>query len=199
MGDCYLRKNRDRPTNPYLWRMDFNTVKALHIIFVVSWFAGLFYIVRLFIYHTEAQQREEPARSILSEQFIVMQKRLWWIITTPAMVLTVVFGTWMLALNWPYYQLAGWMHLKLGFVAVLLFYHFVCQKLMRELARGRFRWSSNILRLWNELATLVLVAIAFLVSLKNQLNWIWGTLAFFAVAVGLMILIKLYKRFRQQS
>lgn len=179
--------------------MDFNTVKALHIIFVVSWFAGLFYIVRLFIYHTEAQIRDEPARTILSEQFIIMQKRLWWIITTPAMILSLVFGTWMLALNWPYYAIAGWMHLKIGFVVVLLIYHFVCQRLMSELAQGRFRWTSNVLRIWNEVATLVLVAIAFLVSMKNQLNWIWGTVSFFAVAIGLMILIKLYKRIRQQS
>lgn len=177
--------------------MDFNTVKALHIIFVVSWFAGLFYIVRLYIYHTEAQQREEPARSILSEQFIVMQKRLWWIITTPAMVLTIVFGTWMYALNWTYYSVAGWMHLKLGFVALLLIYHFVCQRLMFEMARGRFRWTSNVLRLWNEVATLALVAIVFLVTLKNELNWIWGTVGFFAVAIGLMVLIKIYKRFRK--
>lgn len=179
--------------------MNFDTVKALHIIFVVSWFAGLFYIVRLFIYHTEAQKREEPAKSILSEQFVIMQKRLWWIITTPAMVLSIIFGTWMLVLNWPYYAIAGWMHLKLCFVVALLIYHFVCQRLMRELAQGKFRWSSNALRIWNEVATLVLVAIAFLVSMKNQLNWIWGTIAFFAVAIGLMLLIKLYKRFRQQS
>ena len=184
---------------PIFTTMNFDTVKALHIIFVVSWFAGLFYIVRLFIYHTEAQKREEPAKSILSEQFVIMQKRLWWIITTPAMVLSIVFGTWMLVLNWSYYAIAGWMHLKLGFVGVLLIYHFVCQRLMRELAQGKFRWSSSVLRIWNEVATLVLVAIAFLVSMKNQLNWIWGTVAFFAVAIGLMILIKLYKRFRHQS
>jgi uncharacterized integral membrane protein (TIGR00701 family) len=71
--------------------MDFNAVKALHIIFVVSWFAGLFYIVRLFIYHTEAQEKEEVAKKILSDQYQIMEKKLWWIITTPAMVLTVVF------------------------------------------------------------------------------------------------------------
>lgn len=179
--------------------MDFITVKALHIIFVVSWFAGLFYIVRLFIYHTEAQQKEEPARSILSEQFVLMEKRLWWIITTPAMILTVVFGTWMIVLNPEYYLSAGWMHIKLGFVAMLLVYHFVCQRLMLELARGKFRWRSGVLRMWNEVATLALVAIVFLVTVKNQLNWIWGTVGFFAVAIGLMVLIKLYKRLRERS
>ena len=107
--------------------MDFNTLKALHIIFVVSWFAGLFYIVRLFIYHTEAQNRQGEAKKILSDQFEIMEKRLWWIITTPAMILSIIFGAWMLLLI-PAYLEANWMHAKLGFVMLLLIYHFVCQR-----------------------------------------------------------------------
>lgn len=176
--------------------MSYDTVKALHIIFVVSWFAGLFYIVRLFIYHTEAQAKDEPAKQILSEQFMIMEKKLWWIITTPAMFLTLIFGVWMLVLN-PGLLQQPWMHLKLSFVALLLVYHFVCQRIMRRLAKNIFTWKSNGLRLWNELATLCLVAIVFLVVLKNSLNWIWGTIGFFAVAVGLMIAIKIYKRMRK--
>ncbi len=176
--------------------MSYDTVKALHIIFVVSWFAGLFYIVRLFIYHTEAQAKNEPAKQILSEQFMIMEKKLWWIITTPAMFLTLIFGVWMLVLN-PGLLQQPWMHLKLSFVALLLVYHFVCQRIMRRLAKNIFTWKSNGLRLWNELATLCLVAIVFLVVLKNSLNWIWGTIGFFAVAVGLMIAIKIYKRMRK--
>jgi protoporphyrinogen IX oxidase len=181
----------------YLYPMDFNVVKALHIIFVVSWFAGLFYIVRLFIYHTEAQQREETERRVLSEQFEIMEKKLWWIITTPAMVLTLLFGTWMILLNPEYYLQVGWMHLKLGFVALLLVYHFVCQKIMNDLKKGQFNWKSNGLRIWNEVATLALVAIVFLVVMKDSLNWIKGTVGFFAVAIGLMIGIKIYKRLRK--
>lgn len=177
--------------------MDINTVKALHIIFVVSWFAGLFYIVRLFIYHTEAQQKDEISRKILSEQFEVMEKKLWWIITTPAMVLTLIFGIWMLLINPTYYFLAPWMHLKLGFVGLLLVYHFVCQKIMNDLKKGLFKWKSNGLRIWNEVATLALVAIVFLVVMKDSLNWIKGTIGFFAVAIGLMMGIKLYKRLRK--
>lgn len=177
--------------------MDINTVKALHIIFVVSWFAGLFYIVRLFIYHTEAQQKSEVEKEILSTQFIEMEKKLWWIITTPAMVLTIVFGTWMILLNPDYYLQAAWMHVKLGFVMLLLVYHFVCQKIMVDLKNGKFNWKSNGLRLWNELATLALVAIVFIVVLKNELTWWKGTVGFFAVAIGLMLLIKLYKRIRK--
>jgi putative membrane protein len=91
-------------------------LKALHIIFMVSWFAGLFYMVRLFIYHVEAQKKEATERDILSKQFVIMEKKLWWIITTPAMILTVVFGTWMLILNWDYYKVSSWMHIKLLFV-----------------------------------------------------------------------------------
>ncbi len=183
--------------------MDFNAVKALHIIFVVSWFAGLFYIVRLFIYHTEAQNKEEPIKTALSEQFEVMEKRLWWIITTPAMILTIVFGTWMLfhpkGPGIDYYMSAGWMHIKLSFVVILLVYHFVCQSIMIKMTKGKFSWSSSLLRLWNELATLCLVAIVFLVTMKHSLDWITATVAFFAVAIGLMILIKLYKRIREKQ
>ncbi|MEY4602972.1 MAG: hypothetical protein RIT43_264 [Bacteroidota bacterium] len=177
--------------------MDFDVVKALHIIFVVSWFAGLFYMVRLFIYHTEAQVRTESERRILSEQFELMEKKLWWIITTPAMVLTVIFGTWMILLNAEYYLSQGWMHLKLGFVVVLLIYHFLCQKIMNDLRKGRFNWSSNGLRVWNEVATLILVAVVFLVVMKDSLNWIKGTVGFFAVAIALMLGIKMYKLLRK--
>lgn len=177
--------------------MDINTVKALHIIFVVSWFAGLFYIVRLFIYHTEAQEKEAVTRKILSEQFEVMEKKLWWIITTPAMVLTLIFGIWMLFLNPTYYLSAQWMHLKLAFVGMLLIYHFVCQKIMNDMKKGIFNWKSNGLRIWNEVATLALVAIVFLVVMKDSFNWIKGTIGFFAVAIGLMLGIKMYKRLRK--
>jgi putative membrane protein len=179
--------------------MDFATIKALHIIFVVSWFAGLFYIVRLFIYHVEAQEKKEVERTILTKQFEIMEYRLWWIITTPAMVLALFFGTWMILLNYGYYLSQPWMHIKLGFVFVLLVYHFVCQKIMIDMKKGQYKWKSNGLRIWNELATLVLVAVVFLVSLKNELSWIKGTIGFFAVAMVLMLLIKLYKRVRTKQ
>jgi len=177
--------------------MDINAVRALHIIFVVSWFAGLFYIVRLFIYHTEAQEKEEVAKKILSDQYQIMEKKLWWIITTPAMVLTIVFGTWMVLINPDYYLQAGWFQIKLAFIVLLLVYHFTCQKIMNDLKKGVFKWKSNGLRIWNEVATLALVAIVFLVELQDNLNWIKGTLGFFGVAIGLMIGIKIYKKSRK--
>lgn len=181
--------------------MDFQTysvIKSLHIIFMVSWFAGLFYMIRLFIYHTEAQEKPDAEKKILSEQFVVMEKKLWWIITTPAMILTVLFGTWMLVLNQGLMKIS-WMQIKLSFVVLLLIYHFVSQAWMFEMHRGEFKHSSGKLRIWNETATLCLVAIVFLVITKGALSWWKATLAFFAVAIGLMLLIKLYKRISNRN
>lgn len=178
--------------------MSYEALKSLHIIFMVSWFAGLFYIVRLYIYHTEAQNRNETERNVLSSQFEVMEAKLWWIITTPAMLLTIVFGTLMLLDKQHAFLIyQGWMHIKLAFVVVLLFYHFVCQRMLFQLKKGIFNWTSNQLRMWNELATLVLVAVVFLVELQHSLNWITATLTFFGVAMGLMLGIRFYKKIRK--
>ena len=177
--------------------MDYQVVKALHIIFVVSWFAGLFYIVRLFVYHVEALKEDEPRQSILAEQYKIMQRRLWWIITTPSMIFTLLFGIWMLFLN-PSLLKEGWMHLKLGFIVLLLLYHASCQVIMLRLSSSTTTaLSSTKLRLWNEVATLFLVAIVFIVVLKSNLNWIYGTVGFFATGILLMLGIKAYKRLRK--
>jgi putative membrane protein len=176
---------------------NYDFIKALHLIFVVSWFAGLFYMVRLFIYFREATDKSSPEKEILQQQFVIMMQRLWWIITTPAMALTVFFGVWMIALNPSYLLKAPWMHLKLSFVVLLLVYHFYSQKLLRNCERGTLSWSSGQLRLWNEVATLFLVSIVFIVVLKGQLGWISGTVGFFAVGILLMLGIKLYKKLRK--
>lgn len=178
--------------------MNFDTIKALHIIFVISWFAGLLYIVRLFIYHREAQEKGEEAKKVLSAQFEIMEKRLWWIITTPAMVLSLIFGIWML-FEHSFLIKMPWMHIKLTFIAVLLFYHFMCQRILNQFKKGIFNWSSNQLRLWNELATLCLVAVVFIVIKKQTMSWLYGTIGFFAVAIGLMLLFKIYKRIRTKN
>ncbi|MES2557068.1 MAG: protoporphyrinogen oxidase HemJ [Bacteroidota bacterium] len=175
----------------------YDVFKALHIIFVVSWFAGLFYIVRLFIYHTEANQKPEVEKEILQRAFNVMQWRLWYIITTPAMILTIVFGTLMLWVN-PGLLYSHWMQLKLVFVGILLVYHFISQGIMNRLKNGDSKWTSGHLRIWNEVATLLLVAIVFLVIKKDTLSWTGGIIGFFGVGIGLMMGIKLYKRLRKK-
>ncbi len=173
-------------------------VLAIHIIFVVSWMAGLFYIVRLFIYHTEANEKPEPDRTILQKQFVVMESKLWNIITTPAMILAVAAGMRMLQLN-PSLLKTDWMWVKLAFVAGLLIYHFICQNMISQLKRGRFWMTSTQLRLWNELATIFLVAIVFTVILKSAIDWIYGLLGLVAFAAIIMIAVKIYKNQREKS
>lgn len=157
--------------------------------------AGLFYIVRLFIYHIEANDKTELERNILRPQYELMESRLWNVITTPAMVLSVLAGAYMLYLN-PYLFEMNWMWVKIGFVIALLAYHFICQRILHQLKEGVFKWTSMQLRMWNEVATLLLFAIVFVVILKSALNWIYGLLGLFLIMVLLMIGIKAYKRYR---
>jgi putative membrane protein len=175
----------------------YDIFKSLHIVFVVSWFAGLFYMVRLFVYHTESNQRPETEKRILQEQFTIMQRRLWYVITTPAMILTVLFGTLMLIAN-PVLLQFPWMHIKLTFVAILLVYHFICQGIMYRLQHGSSRWTSMHLRIWNEVATLLLVGIVFLVIMRDTLSMVGGVVGFFGTGIALMLGIRLYKKLRQK-
>ena len=176
--------------------MDYLNLKALHIIFVITWFAGLFYVVRLFIYHSEALQKQEPEKSILSNQLGLMTRKLWYIITWPSAFITIIIGTSLL-ISQPEWLQMPFMHIKLGFVVLLLAYHFGCHLLFLQLQKGQAKYSSTQLRIFNELATLILFAIVFLIVLKNELSWIWGTLGLISFGVILMIAIKIYKRFRK--
>ncbi|SEN59179.1 putative membrane protein [bacterium A37T11] len=177
--------------------MFFLYAKAIHIIFVICWMAGLFYMVRLFIYHTEAKQRLDAEYRLLHNQFVMMEKKLWWVITTPSMYLAVLAGLAMLY-DTPALLHAPWMHVKLTFVLGLLVYHFICQRIMGKLTRNESNWTSIKLRLWNELATLLLFAIVFTVVLKSAINWIYGVFGLMVFAVMLMLAVKLYKRFREK-
>lgn len=178
--------------------MDFLYVKSLHIIFVVTWFAGLFYIVRLFIYHAEAEKKEEPAKEILQTQYKLMEKRLWYIITWPSAVLASIFAFWMLIEN-PVYLEMPWMHVKLSFVLALYFYHGKCHSMYKQLQRDEVKYSSLKLRIWNEVATIILFAVVFLVVLKNAINWIWGVVGIIMVSVLLMMSVRLYKKIRAKK
>lgn len=178
--------------------MEFEYLKALHIIFIVTWFAGLFYIVRLFIYQTEAMERPENERQILKPQLDLMTARLWYIITWPSAVLTLIFGTAVLYYRWGYLEL-GFMQAKLVFVVLLYFYHGFCHILFKELQVGRTRWTSMQLRLWNEVSTLLLFAIVFLIVLKSAIGMVYGLLGLIGLGIILMIATKIYKSYRKKS
>lgn len=171
----------------------YSYIKALHIIFIVTWFSGLFYIVRLFIYNTEANEKPEPERSILQRQFSIMIKRLWFGITWPSAILTLIFGPWIMIMLG---TVPTWLAIKLGFVIGLYAYHFTLQAIYTQQKKGVFRYTSQQLRIWNEVATIFLVAIVMLVVVKQSMSWIWGLIGLFAFVILLVSAIRIYKIIR---
>jgi len=176
----------------------YNYIKSLHLIFVVTWFAGLFYIPRLFINHIEAHAKPSPDKEILTTQLKLMTKRLWYIITWPSAVLCVLFAIWLLLLM-PGWLQQPWMHLKLGFVFLLLLYHLKSHQIFKQLQRDDVKYTSNFMRIWNEVTTIILFAVVFLVVLKDTFNWIYGVVGIIALGILLMLGIRLYKRIRDKN
>ncbi|MGX1928233.1 CopD family protein [Flagellimonas sp. 2504JD4-2] len=176
----------------------YNYIKSLHLIFVVTWFAGLFYIPRLFIYHIEAWQKPSPEKEILSTQLKLMTRRLWYIITWPSAILCTIFAIWLLVLM-PGWLQQPWMHVKLAFVGLLFIYHLKCHQIFKQLQRDEVKYTSRFMRIWNEGATLILFAVVFLVILKNAFNWIYGVVGILVLAILLMLGIRLYKRIRDKN
>ena len=177
--------------------MDYLYVKALHIIFVVTWFAGLFYIPRLFIYHVEAENKPEPAKEILQTQYKLMSKRLWYIITWPSAILASIFGIWLIYLN-PFWLEQPWMLVKLAFVLALYFYHGFCQNIYNKLQKDIIKYSTFKLRIFNEISTIILFAVVFLVTVKSAISWVWGVVGILLFGILIMLGIKLYKRIREK-
>jgi putative membrane protein len=178
------------PPEAYLW------FKTLHIVGVVVWFAGLFYLVRLFTYHAEAAELEPPLRVAFETQYGLMERRLANIITTPGMVVAVAMAVGLLLVD-PLWLKQGWMHAKLAFVAVLLGYHWFCYRLMGQLQRGECRWSGRQLRALNELPTLLLVVVVMLVVFKGQFPTGAATWFLVALVVFMAGSIQFYARWRR--
>ncbi len=172
--------------------------KAFHLIGVVVWFAGLFYLVRLFVYHAEASQEPEPAQTILKNQYQIMEKRLYHIITMPGMVVTVVMAIGLLTTE-PEVLKDGWLHIKLAFVAALIVYHFYCGYLMRQLAAGKCAWSGQQFRALNEAPTVFLVAIVLLAVFKNNLPTDITAWGIFAMIIVMAATIQLYAKKRKRD
>ena len=166
--------------------------KALHIIGFVAWFAGLFYLVRLFVYHREAWEKEAPEGNILRRQYQIMEGRLYRIIQTPAMLLTLTGGIAMLILR-PQWLSMPWMHVKLTLLLVLVAYHFSCSRQMKALTHSPTGISSFGYRLYNEVPTLLLIAIVMLAVWKS-LTGLWLGVAVL-VGLGLLFFIaaRLYR------
>ncbi|MBD2495372.1 protoporphyrinogen oxidase HemJ [Nostoc sp. FACHB-280] len=178
--------------------MAYSWFKAFHIIGIVVWFAGLFYLVRLFIYHVEAEQEPEPARTILKKQYQIMELRLYRIITTPGMLVTVAMAIGLVSTE-PEVLKQGWLHFKLLFVAILLAYHHYCGRLMKKLANDECRWTGQQLRALNEAPTVMLVVIVLLAVFKNNLPTditAWGILG---LIIFMAVTIQLYAKKRKRD
>ena len=175
--------------------MDYLSIKALHIIFVITWFAGLFYIPRLFIYQTEALSKPEPEKSILQTQLAIMARRLWYIITWPSALITALMSGILLYLQ-PHWIFLPFMQIKLILVGLLYGYHFSLHYVFRLLQLGIVKYSSMQLRIWNEVSTIILISVVFLIVKKDQLDWISAVLGILALIVLLYCGIKLYKYIR---
>jgi protoporphyrinogen IX oxidase len=178
--------------------MTFLYLKAVHIIFIVTWFAGLFYMPRLFVYMIEAHQRPEPERSILLRQLKMMASRLWYGITWPSGIITLIVGVIML-INEPHWLEQGFMHIKLALVLFLYLYHASLHFLFRQLNREIVKFSSTQMRLWNEVATLFLISIVFLIVLKNALSVVWGIAGLLIVTLLIVMGIRIYKKYRNEK
>ncbi len=178
------------PAEAYLW------FKSLHIIGVVVWFAGLFYLVRLFIYHVEAQELKGEVKDAFIKQYSLMEKRLANIITTPGMVLAVSMAIGLLILQ-PSWLYERWMQVKLLFVSLLLFYHIFCYKLMSLLANDNCKWTGRQLRALNELPTLFLVIVVMLVVFKNNFPTSSATWLIVGLVLFMAVSIQFYARYRR--
>jgi putative membrane protein len=170
-------------------------LKAVHIIFVVTWFAGLFYMPRLLVNIIESYNKAEPDRSILLTQFKRMASTLWFGITWPSAVITLAMGTSML-INEPAWLHYGFMHIKLTLVFFLYMYHFSIHYIFRQLQKGVVKYTSTQMRIWNEVATLFLISIVFIIVLKSALSMVWGVVGLLIVTFLILMGIRLYKKFR---
>lgn len=173
-------------------------IKSLHLIFVVTWFAGLFYIPRLFVYQIEAFHKPSPDKEILGKQLKLMAKRLWFIITWPSSILATIFGILLIYLR-PFYLTDEWMQVKLGFVLALIIYQLMTHRYYKQLQKDIVKKTSNFMRLWNEGATFILFAVVFLVILKDALNWVFGVVGIIVLGILLMLGFKIYKTIRAKN
>jgi len=164
----------------------YSYIKALHLIFIITWFAGLFYIPRLFVYQIEAYHKPSPDKEILGKQLKLMTKRLWYIITWPSAILATIFAILLLVLH-PFLLDYSWMQVKLGFVLLLFLYQIQTHIYYKQLQNDVVKKTSNFMRLYNEGATFILFAVIFLVILKSAINWVFGVIGIVVLGILLMI------------
>ena len=165
---------------------------AFHLIGIVCWFAGLFYLGRLCIYHREAMDKPQPEQTILKAQFTLMENRLWSIITVPALWVTAGTGISLLTVSQVYHQ--PWFIIKIVLLILLFGYHLHCGKLVKQLQMGQKKWNSTGLRVYNEIATLLLFAIVFCAKLKEPQSIGLALIGVLGLGIIIFLFIKALRR-----
>jgi putative membrane protein len=197
-GQQLLNFEKGVPLKQYLSVDYYLYIKALHLIFVITYFAGLFYMPRLMVYMVEAAERPQPEPDIIIPQLQLMMRRLWQIITVPSAILGLIFGLWMLWIN-PFLLGKSWMLVKLVFVGLLILYHIQTHRFYKAFLQRNCQRSASFFRIWNEGATLILFAVIFLAILKDSIHWIFGLLVLFGLTFLLMLGIRVYKLYRNKN
>jgi putative membrane protein len=171
--------------------------KIIHIIGFVAWFAGLFYLVRMFVYHTEAYDYEEPKKDILRTQFNLMERRVYTIICNPAMMITWTFGLLMIyGYGYEWFALSFWLHIKIAILILMTIYHVYCKLLIRKLEVGKTGFTSTQFRLFNEVPTLFLILITSIAIFKNATNPFILIGSIIGIGILLVVMTKIYKLVR---
>lgn len=176
--------------------MAYQWFKAFHLVGIVCWFAGMFYLPRLFVYHAEANEQPEPARSILKNQYQIMEKRLFSIIMTPAMLLTIAMAIGLISTE-PEVLREPWLHIKLVCVALLLVYHHLCLRIMKQFAADTCKMTGQQFRWFNEFPTVLFVIVVMLAVFKNNLPTSATAWGIFGMVVAMAAFIQLYARKRR--
>ena len=197
-GQQLLNFEKGVPLEQYLSVDYYLYIKALHLIFVITYFAGLFYMPRLMVYMVEAAERPQSEADIIIPQLQLMMRRLWQIITVPSAILGLIFGLWMLWIN-PFLLGKSWMLVKLVFVGLLILYHIQTHRFYKAFLQRNCQRSASFFRIWNAGATLILFAVIFLAILKDSIHWIFGLLGLFGLTFLLMLCIRVYKRYRNKN
>ena len=197
-GQQLLNFEKGVPLEQYLSVDYYLYIKALHLIFVITYFAGLFYMPRLMVYMVQAAERPQPEADIIIPQLQLMMRRLWQIITVPSAILGLIFGLWMLWIN-PFLLGKSWMLVKLVFVGLLILYHIQTHRFYKAFLQRNCQRSASFFRIWNEGATLILFAVIFLAILKDSIHWIFGLLVLFGLTFLLMLGIRVYKLYRNKN
>ncbi len=174
--------------------------KTLHIVGFTAWFAGLFYLVRMFVYHVESRAEVKEKSSVLVPQFELMEQRVYKIICNPGMMLTWFCGISMIVINGKDWFVANtWLHSKILLLLLLTCYHLYCKRIMNGLKQGKDILSGYQFRLFNEVPTLFLVSIVLLAVYRNSLNYGYALIGMIGFILFMIIMTKIYKKIRDKN